>query len=652
MNILLFVGEILAFIFFLFWLVFLPGFFILGKKANVLSKIETLVIAISFGIVIFTLTLYLFGLFKMVYVSYILISFVNLYNLRGVKPIFEKKHLYDFVFTLKNNISTILILIATGIFSGSLLFLSGWEKAGEILFTEYRDSFWHLGLMKELVRSIPPLHPGFAPEPLTNYHFFTHLFGAGFLLLSIFNSLDFYFRIFPYFLVFLYVFNLYILGRALTKSRLGGNLAIIFGLLTGSFAYVLPLFLKYPGFNWHESSFWLSQPFSMVINPSFALSSGLFLSSIFLVVKIISSKNSNLVFLLIIISGSLISFKVYAGLLILGGLLIMGLYSLWKSRSLLWLKIFSGSIVISLMLFFPISGKEADKFLVFLPGWYLRSMVESPDRARIIDWVLRENTYLAAGNTFGVIRLRLYEFLIYIVGNLGVRILGLVIAFKELKKLVDLKPINVFLLTILFAGFLIPMFFVQDGSIANALQFSYYGLEIISLYFVLWLTNFLLKKSVRQNIIIIILFLILAIPTSIKTGSEYLFTKQFMIVDKSQIASFKHFLEKETKPDDIILVPATSYYTNSLIVGTLGNRRLYYSDRLMVENTHKNFKERERNINRFFTSRDIGWNTSFLKNNHISYVYLDRNSIPNFNLNFYHLLKVYDYQKIEIYKVI
>ena len=98
---------------------------------------------------------------------------------------------------------------------------------------------------------------------------------------------------------------------------------------------------------------------------------------------------------------------------------------------------FAVTMLLSLFLFLPTSGEEAGKFLVFMPGWFLRSMIESPDRVQIIDWVLRENTYSEAGNMLAILRYRLVELVIYLVGNLGVRVLGcitVITIIKDIKK--------------------------------------------------------------------------------------------------------------------------------------------------------------------------------------------------------------------------
>ena len=65
-----------------------------------------------------------------------------------------------------------LILIAV-FFQSSLLFLSGVKTPEGIVFQPlgYHDGVWHLALISELKRNLPPNHPNFFGARLINYHY-------------------------------------------------------------------------------------------------------------------------------------------------------------------------------------------------------------------------------------------------------------------------------------------------------------------------------------------------------------------------------------------------------------------------------------------------------------------------------------------------
>ncbi len=653
MDILFYLRESFVFILLTTWLVLIPGYFLLNLLRVSLSKIEKFTVALASGISGFTLLLYIFGSLGLHPLVFILLSIISSFWLVHNRFHWQSGcSMFTRMVVKKSNLWS-LFLITFGTFVlGGLIFRSGWKNSsGSLSFTEYRDAFWHLGLMEELVRRIPPLHPGFAPLPLTNYHYFAHLFGSGYLLTGLFNNLDFYFRLFPFLLVFLFGLSLYIAGRALTKSVLGANLSVLFGYFTGSFAYFLPWFVKYPGFDWHESSFWLSQPFSMVINPAFALSAALFVVTIFLLTKITTFSKKAAVVLLVLTGGTLIAFKVYAGLLFLGGMGVVSVWNFWQKREITLAAVFFPALLLSLVLFIPINGQDAGSFLVFLPGWFLRSMVESPDRVQIIDWILRENTYAAAGNTLAIIRYRLVELVIYLVGNLGIRVFGLAVVISLLKKIKNLVSADVYLLSAAAAGLIIPLLFVQNGSIANTVQFSYYSLIIFGLWTALFLNNLVRKYPFWIKTVLVAVFFVLAIPTSVKLWYGAVFPAQTMGVGVDFLQAFS-YLQTATAKDTVVLVPASPANIASLEVGTLSQRRVYYSDRLMAENTQKNFQLREKNLQKFYHSQDTGWNTSLLKDNNISYVYVDKSTNPDFNPRYYPLTRVFSNKTVDIYQVL
>lgn len=654
MNWFFYLWEIFLFIVLVKWFVLLPGFFLLSKlKAN-LKNDEKLILALGLGIVFLTLTLFFFGNLKIKEGTLIFLSVLNIWFIWQ-----QKNKLLDnlkaFVYQSKkillaDKFSFLLLILGT-VITGSLIFNSGWDTDGVLLFTEYRDAMWHLGLIKELVRSIPPLHPGFALEPLTNYHYFTHLFGSFFLNFGLFNDLDFYFRLFPFLLTLFYGLNLYLLGKEILKKKESRWLLIILGYFASSFAYVLPLFVKYPNFSWHESSFWLSQPFSMVINPSFSLSASLVLLCIFLVKKISQEVNSRLFLPLILIAGSLIEFKVYAGLLVLGAGFLIGIWELIKKKNITLLLTFLGAFFISFIIFYPTSGRGAGNFLVFLPGWFLRSMVESPDRVQIIDWILREETYLQYGNWLGVLRLRFYELIIYLIGNFGVRVVGLAGACFLLLKIKQRGATFIFAGTITLVGIIVPLVFVQNGSIANTLQFSYYSLILSTLLLCVVVERALKNISAGSYRLILCIIILLSVPTSIKHLVDTWSVRHFKVVTREERQALS-FLEKNSNINDIILLPATHKYTFDIMVSTLSNRRMYYSDRLMAENTLKNYRAREELINKFFQSKDKENNAGFLKNNQIRYLYIENDQVGSFVPDFFPVNKVYSNSQVNIYKVL
>ena len=119
--------------------------------------------------------------------------------------------------------------------------------------------------------------------------------------------------------------------------------------------------------------FWAQQSVSTLINPPFALSLVLLLSGLILLLK---KKN---LLLPILCFGVLVQIKAYAGILALGALLIAASYNLWKRKDWSLLKVFSGSLIVSVLLFLPFN-KNSGSLVVFKPFWFLETMMGLTDR--------------------------------------------------------------------------------------------------------------------------------------------------------------------------------------------------------------------------------------------------------------------------------
>lgn len=638
-------GEILKFLLTIFFTCFVPGDLLVKFLKLKFSPLEKLVVSLVSGIVLFTVANFFLGILGVRFLARFFLVFLGI-----VWLLLFSKNLKPFSrFGFKKNYFFLIFVLLLGTFAQtSLLFESGRFIPGKgMFFKEARDSMWHLGLTAELVRKVPPIHPGHAPLPLTNYHYFYNLFTASIRLISGLSLLDLSYRFVPFLLSFLFGLSTFVLVRAWSKKFTAAVLAVFFAYFCGSFAFFIPILR--PGSFWQESSFWVSQPFTMFINLPFASSLVIFTVAFFCLLRFLEKRTTNYFPILALLFGSLIGFKVYAGIVALGALFCLAIIEVFRKRDFLLLKLSLFSFLFSLALFLPSNaGSAASGFLVFSPGWYLRAMVESPDRVHIPDWILREQTFAHYGNWFGVLRLRIMEFFLFVIGNLGVRVLGLLGVLRILLKIKKISRINLFFIFSLLLAFLPPMFFIQKGSIANTIQFLYYFLAILNFYAALFVFDFLSKKSKPAKIFFLALIVALAIPTSLKHFWENLkFSGDFVSpVEMEAINALKTIPQ-----DSIILLSISPRNTTAMHVCALSERRTYYSDRLMSENTLKDFKKREDLINKFFTTFDQNWAKSFLFENGIDYVYLYSGEKPSIKPEDLDLREFFRNEQVAIYKL-
>src|SRR6185369_5524117 len=182
------------------------------------------------------------------------------------------------------------------------------------------DGIWHIALAESL--SHGNLHmPVFAGSNIQNYH-------LGFdLLLAFLNKITFipiinlYFQVIPVTLALLIGTLTYMFILNWTKSVTSAWWSTFFVYFGGSLGWLIGR---------GESVFWSQEAVSTLINPPFALSLVLILVGLIVLIK--DKKKFTDYLICIILFGILIEVKVYAGLLVLGGLLVSGIYQYIKEK--------------------------------------------------------------------------------------------------------------------------------------------------------------------------------------------------------------------------------------------------------------------------------------------------------------------------------
>ena len=594
--------DFLRFTFLITVFCFLPGTLIVSLTKHKIHRFDNIVVSLIVGVAGFILLSFLLGYAGLRFLAIplvLLLDVVVLLRLLKKKLIRPKLRWIHGLITL---VIVLGIICQVSLNSGSGI----QNPDGSVNFTETRDSFWHIALIYELARQIPPLHPGFAPEPLNNYHYFFNLFASQFYTTGGFDIYDLYYRFLPVFMSGLLGATVFVLARKIIKNELLSVTAVFLTYFTGSFGWIVGR---------GESAFWVSQTFTMLMNPPLSLSLPIFLIGIYVLYDlyvIYGKRQYRLWLLVLLISLVLNGIKIYAGLLFLGGISVMSFIKFIKTKSITILLLPLISIA-GFIFYIKLGGiNDAGNFLTWAPGWFLRAMMEAPDRlGGLTDWTLREETYLAYNNWFGVWRLRLLELPIFIAGNLGIRVWGLLM----------MTQIPFYLSAVIVVSLLFPLFFVQNGSIANTIQFFYYALPLTTV-----LTTLLVSKikNTAWKIVIIIVLIIIALPTTISYCQAACFNKGAAI-SKEELSAME-IVKKDSDQSAIIFVPPVDNI-HSLKTGVLSAKRVWYADRLMAENTHKLFKKREEEGERFFSKNEnLLYKQQFLQQYpKIKYIYQEKN---------------------------
>ncbi len=449
------------------------------------------------------------------------------------------------------------------------------------------DGIWHISLISSLSRGSLEM-PIFAGSDIKNYHLGFDLLLAGLHVVTRIPVVNLYFQVIPPILAVLIGW----LTFKLTKN----NWSLFFVYFGGSFGWLVSLIRN--GNLGGESMFWSQQAISTLINPPFAM------SLIFLLFGLILLQNKKY-FWATIIFGLVGSIKIYAGIIGLTGLAIGGL------RNPKLFLVFLGSSILSCLLFIPLNS-SASNLLVFQPGWFLETMMGLSDRLNWPRFYSAMTNYKLGKNLPKELLAYSVALLIFVVGNLGTRIIGF---FS--------KP-SLFIFQACFLGIFFPMLFLQAGTPWNTIQFFYY-----TQFFIGIAAGISLSKI--NNKIVGILIILLTIPTTIDTLHQYLPQRPPAMISTSELEALK-FLH--TLPSGIVLTPVVNpdpysppprplyLYESTAYVSAFSGHQVFLEDEINLDITGYPWRQRRKQVDDFFNLTDISSAKEFLKQNNIKYIYL------------------------------
>ena len=448
-----------------------------------------------------------------------------------------------------------------------------------------------------------------------------------------FSNLDIYFRFMPIVFSILLGLSGFMFVKAWSKSEVAGIWAMFFTYLAGSFGYLIyiPTHKALGG----ESVFWVSQTQSVLGNPPHAAAFIIVTVFLFCLLKFLNTRQLGYFLICVILGGSVIEFKVYAGALILSGLLVIGLYEVLK-RSYQTLILFLTTLFVALLIYLPNSA-NSQEFLIWQPWWFIRTMVVAPDRLNWLDMELRRQTYISESNWKRVVQLEATAFLIFLFGNLGMRFLGLWTVYKQASKDISKNSFNLFFLTITIASFFIPVFFLQKGVAWNTIQFNQYFLLLFGFLAALAVTDILkLLKSKYLKLLFSILIIVFAVPTQVGLLLQFYSNRPLSKVSYEELKALD-FLRNKGKKEDIVLVaPFNKYesvkYTNPPIpiyawydtgyVPAFSNKKALITDEEQVNIMGYDVDNLVLERKEAFESSNPKTVNNFLKKYKVDYVYL------------------------------
>lgn len=520
------------------------------------------------------------------------------------------------------------------------------------------DGIWHIALIKSLAKGNFQM-PIFSGWGIQNYHIGFDLLLSYIVRFTKISPSFLYFQIVPPLLALFIGFLTYKFVYLWRKSEGQSLLAVFFVYFGGSFGWLISL-ISNQGWG-GESMFWSQQSISTLINPPFALSLIIILAGLIYLKKYLEKKLLLNFCLTVFFFGISIFIKVYAGLLVLISILVASIWQVIKKKnySLLGITLVSG--IISLLLFLPFNKSSAN-LISFNPFWFLQTMLIAADR---LDWqkLYSAMTTYASGHIWikAVLAYGL-AFIIFILGNFGTRIIALKSLFKKPKKLLLAGPIEIFIFTLIAAGITVPMLFTQKGTAWNTIQFLYYSLIFAGIVAGIEIDSWVNNLSLFKKSLIIIVFVLITIPTTIASMDNYFPVKPQSMLPTSEVEALK-FLS--TQPDGVVLTypfdadkalaakpPRPLYlYTSTAYVSAFSGKTTFLEDQINLDIMQYPWQERRASVEDFLNMANTFTAQSFLKENDISYVYWitgQHAKIPDVNLS---LMPIFKNSDVTIFKV-
>jgi hypothetical protein len=242
-------------------------------------------------------------------------------------------------------------------------------------------------------------------------------------------------------------------------------------------------------------------------------------------------------------------------------------------------------------------------------------------------------------------------FAIFVVGNFGTRIIFL---FKKIK----IDFLNIFIYSIIGAGIVIPVFFVQKGTNWNTIQFFYY-----SLFFSSILAGTVLSKI--KSKIILLLFVLATLPTTILTLKDvYIPSRPPAMLPESELSALtflsnqppgvvltKPFDESASKNAESNPPRPLNLYASTAYVSAFSKQQTFLEDEINLDITGYDWQTRKSEILNWYEEDDLTLKRGFLIKNGIEYIYWTKKDNSVLDVGKLGLTNIYENNSVTVYRV-
>ncbi len=442
-------------------------------------------------------------------------------------------------------IITIILIAGVGLQILSIIGNAVFIKQGLFFCCGGADALFHASLSKQLISNFPPFEPGISGYVLHNYHFLSNLVVADLVRIFHLPFLLTEFQLIPILMSILLGLSAYTFASLLKTGKIYTIFFLFFIFFFSDVLYLLTL-ITTGQINFNVST--IETSLSLWVSYTRYFGIVLFLGSISFLLLWIKNKEFKYLIPMILVSGALIGFKVYFGIMFLCGLGALLIYFALKkdSKTVIYLTL---PFIISLILYISVNNGSGG--LIFTGFWRVEDFAANKNLG-LINLELARRIFVISGNiksyVFDILFLLTYLFF-----SAGILLTSFLNSKNNLKK-IDLS-LNIFLFFSFIGTFILGMFFIQKTGGSNSSQFLISIFLIGTIYASLFFSSLFTKRNIALKLVIIFL-IILALPKTLYTAHNdfnKLYKEQGMIINNSYLKSFS-YLNNFTSESSVIIV--------------------------------------------------------------------------------------------------
>lgn len=515
---------------FQFWLYFLytylavgisivlPGYFLLSKY-SFKSPLVRMVIAVSVGLVIWTLQAYVFGYLGIRFATYVYVGLVLLFTVINNRKVWSG--FTRLIGELKRFDRVALSLIIVGsLVQVFPLFGSGirYEDGIRFFHVNATDGVLHLGYIQSMVKSFPPIEPGIS-APLVNYHYWSDLAISELVRIWKLPTVHLFFQYIPPFIAIVTGFAVYLLAKVWSGSKNVSRWALFLLFFAGDAAYFIIIVLhQYLTFR----SPALDNGALQFLNMPHVFAKMIFITALIPIHTYFKTTEKKWGLLSILLVATLVGYKVYFGIFVAIGLSFYLLYRFvqtlrqWRRKSSVDAKSFIFEVgllcsfaLISAFIYFP--PNKSSGGLVLAPLAWSRIFF-GVGSFNFDGFILKRDIYYESKNyVMGVV----FDVIIYsatLIAVYGTRIIGFFSVVSAYRK-IGLKMI-IFLVPGILIFTTLGLFTLQTSGLYNVYNFFAVSAVILSLFTAFMLADIQKKKNIFATVFLI-LFILFTIPRSL-----------------------------------------------------------------------------------------------------------------------------------------